>query len=125
MKRSAGSPSAGLGAWSYIWTTMLTAWICVFAFPFVRILGEYQALFRAFGAELPAFTGFIFRQKMLVWLWLVLLALFQIGLLIRFYRVNTRQARSHVKWLTAFHALHQVAFVVAMYLPIIKLGAVV
>jgi type II secretory pathway component PulF len=92
-----------------------------------HVLGEFRALFEGFGAGLSGTTRFALGSS---WVW-ALLALCAIGLAVAILaapqgtRARFRRLRLATTALIVTIAVAVIFYVVALYLPIFELGAVV
>jgi type II secretory pathway component PulF len=95
---------------------------------FVRlptVMGQFVDLFRGFGADLPLFTQWFISHVTLIWVTVLATLAAQLILFV-VYIVDRDPRVRRVFWWMAFVNLACVAtLLVAMYLPIFKLGEVV
>jgi type II secretory pathway component PulF len=86
-------------------------------------IGEFDRLFRGFGAELPWLTGTVLSFRIPILGVLLLSLMGQVVLLILLANRRTRDARRHFYRVTMANLAFFAVLVVAMYLPMFKLGA--
>jgi type II secretory pathway component PulF len=89
------------------------------------VIGKFVDIFRGFGADLPALTQWVISHVTVIWI--AVLAAFTAQLILFIVYIVDRESRvRRAFWYTAFVNLAcVVTLVVAMYLPIFKLGEVV
>jgi type II secretory pathway component PulF len=100
--------------------------ICASIFvPLPSVIGQFAQLFSGFGADLPLLTRWVVAGVTFIWIAVLGTVVAQLVLFIVYISARSRKVKSAF-WILAFVNLAAlVTIVVAMYLPIFRLGSVV
>jgi type II secretory pathway component PulF len=119
------APSAGseVGIAGIVVGILLTAPAVLLSFRYVETVAQFEAVFKGFGADLPGLTRFILSHSLLIAIAFAACTVCQVVLLVLLIANRTFNARRWF-WLAALVTLGAtLTTIVALYLPIFKLGA--
>ena len=125
--RDQGAPSVSseVGIAGLILAALITAPAIFFSFRFLETVAEFDSLFKGFGADLPGLTQFFLSHSLAIAIAFRVCVACQLVLLVLLMLNRTFKAR-RVFWSLAILSLGTtVTTVVAFYLPIFRLGAVI
>lgn len=113
------------GLLSYVLVLILTSWTGCFAVGFGLAVPQFKELLAGFGADVPTLTKFVINHRVSIWVLLFIASVVQLTFCVLLVAAKTMFARRAAFISLACNIAVQLILVVAMYLPIFKLGEVV